>query len=464
MSLRLDAGRGVFLAVVGLCAALIGLLAGLQPKFALVAAIGSGFVLLVFADLATGLALFSFFSFLELLELGSAVSVGKLGGALVALGWLAVMATRYDARRDLLAVYPWLAAALVLFVGWALVSSAWAISASTAVSNTGRLFLNAILFLIVFTALENRRQVVLIMAAFLAGAVAAGAYGLLHMSSTLEAGRLTAAGLDPNELAAVLVAGVGLSAGLAINLRRSPGLRLSALAAGGFCLLGVCLTVSRGGLLALGALLIAAIAFSGRWRLKVVLAALLVVASAFLYFTAFAPPEARERISSATQGESRVQDGRTTIWAIGWRMAKANALVGVGSGNFQDSAKEYLLQPGVLTRSDQILLATPKVAHNTYLGVFAELGIVGLSLFLTLIVFSVGSSLRAARNFRDRGDEDGEALARCLAIALIGMLTADFFISQELNKQLWLLLGIGPALLAMSRQPRLSTQAGAGSP
>ena len=60
-----------------------------EPKFALAAAIGAGFVLLVFVDLAAGLALFSFFSFLEMLELGSVISVGKPGGALLALGWLA---------------------------------------------------------------------------------------------------------------------------------------------------------------------------------------------------------------------------------------------------------------------------------------------------------------------------------------------------------------------------------------
>lgn len=450
MSSRLDPAMGLWFAGLGLFAALIGFLAGAEPRFALAAAIGSGFVLLVFVNLAAGLALFSFFSFLELLELGSLVSVGKLGGALLALGWLAVLATRYQAKRDFLMVHPWMSAVIGLFLGWSLLSFSWAAEPGPTLGVTGRFALNAILFLIVFTAIGNRKQAVMVTAAIVAGAVAAAAYGMFNLSAANYAGRLGGSGLDPNELGSVLVAGVALSGALWVNLRRSPGLQLAAAAGGAFCLFGIFLTVSRGSLLALIAVLIAALVFSGRWRLKVLLASMMIIAVTFVYFTAIASPEAKERISSTTQGEARVPDGRTTIWELGWRMAKANPVEGVGAGNFRNSAKEYLLQPGALTRSDQILLDTPQVAHNTYLGVLAELGVVGLGLFLTLIGFSLVSSLRAARNFRIRDDIGGEALARAFAVALVGVLAADFFISQELNKQLWLLLGFGPTLLSLS--------------
>ncbi len=444
---------GLWLGGLGLFAALVGLLAGVDPKFALAAAIGAGFVLLVFVDLAAGLALFSFFSFLELLELGSVVSVGKLGGALLALGWLAVLTTRQDAARDFIVVYPWMSATIGLFLGWSLLSASWAAEAGAALGVTGRFALNAILFMIVFTAVRTRRQAVMVTAAIVAGAVVATLYGIANQSSAVYAGRLSGSGLDPNELASVLVAGVALSGALWVNLRRSPGLQLAAAGAGGFCLLGIFLTVSRGGLLALAAVMVAAILFSGRWRMRVVVAGVMIVAATFLYFNVLASPEDRERVSSSTQGESRVPDGRTTIWELGWRMAMANPVAGVGAGNFPNSAKDYLLQPGALTRSDQVLRSSPQVAHNTYLGVFAELGVIGVGLFLTIIVFSLSACLRAARNFRARGDPQSEVLARAYAIALVGTLAADFFISQELNKQLWLLLGFGPALLSISRNP-----------
>lgn len=448
---RVDPRTGLWLSGLGLFAAFVGFLAGVDPKLALAAALGSGFVLLVFTDLAAGLALFGFFSFLEVLELGSAASVGKVGGALLALGWLAVLATRHEPARDFLVVHPWMSSVVGLFLGWSLLSAAWATDTGAALGVTVRYALNAVLFLIVFTAIRSRRNATMITGAFLAGAVAATAYGLFTVNTEYYAGRLGgSSGLDPNELASALVAGVALSGALAVALKRSPGWRLASLAGGAFCLLGIFLTVSRGGVLALTVALIAAIFFSGRWRMQVVLATVLVAATTFVYFTTVASTEDRERISSSTQGEARVPDGRTTIWAIGWRMFEANPVNGVGAGNFRDSAKDYLLQPGVLTRSDQILRDTPQVAHNSYLEVLSELGIVGLGLFLTIIGFSLVSALRAATNFRIRGDPSSEALARGVAIALVGALAADFFISQELNKQLWLLLGFGPALLSLS--------------
>ena len=59
--------------------------------------------------------------------------------------------------------------------------------------------------------------------------------------------------------------------------------------------------------------------------------------------------------------------------------------------------------------------------------------------------------MRAAWNFRRSGDVPGETLARSIFVAMCGLLAADFFISQMYNKQLWLMLGIGPAMLAVSQ-------------
>lgn len=462
MAVRADLPRSAQLAALAALAALVGLLAGVEPKLAIAAAIGAAFVLVVFVDLAAGLALFGFFSFLELLQLGSMVSVGKLGGGLLAIGWLAVLATHHEARRDFLVAHPWMSTAIVAFLGWSLLSATWAADAGAAVGTTVRYLLNAILFLIVFTAVRDRRQLLMVTTAFVAGAVGATFYGLLHVSSELYAGRLGGSGLDPNELAATLVAGVALSVGLAANLKRSPGLRLVAVTAGLACLLGIFLTVSRGGMVALAISLLAAVLFAGRWRARVALLVGALAALTAVYFVVLAPPAARERITSATQGEHRVPDGRVTLWELGWRMAKDNPVHGVGAGNFRETVPDYLLRPGVIMRSDQVLLATPQPAHNTYLSVLAELGVVGCGLFLSLIAFSLISMLRAARCFRARGDPGCEILARSFAVGLIGVLAADFFLTQELSKQLWLLLGFGPVLLAMSRDP--GEPAGGGAP
>ena len=126
-------------------------------------------------------------------------------------------------------------------------------------------------------------------------------------------------------------------------------------------------------------------------------------------------------------------------------------MTGVGAGNFSRSAKHYVLQPGALFRTD-VVIFNPSVTHNTYIQIGAELGLVGLGLFVAIVGFSLAAALQAAKNFRSRGDPGGEVLARCLAIGLVGILVADTFISQMYNKQLWLLLGLGPAMLAISRR------------
>ena len=453
MAARLVPVNWLFLA--GFCGSslAVGLLAGIDPKLAIAASVAIAFVLVVFADLTVGLALFTFFSFLEVIPIGGVLSVSKLLGTLLAIAWIAFVLTHEDARSDFLAVHPGMSLVLGAFMGWVALSALWAESTDVVVGTFGRFLLNVILYLIVFSAVRDRRQMKLVLGGLLAGAVAAGIYGLFFSTAEQQIGyegRVTGAGLDPNQLASILVAGTALAVGLAASLKDNPGLRLATLCASGFCFLTTILTGSRGGMVALGVMLVAAILFSGRYRGRVVVISALVAVAGVFYISALAPSYVRDRIQSS-QGEERRLEGRSTLWEIGQRMVRANPVQGVGAGNFQVSSRHYLLQPGAVYRSDVIIL-TPQVAHNTYLEVAAELGIVGLLLFGSIAVFSVGSSLQAARIFRTAGDRGSEVLARSAAVALVGVLAADFFISQEINKQLWLLFGIGPAILAVSRR------------
>ena len=54
-----------------------------------------------------------------------------------------------------------------------------------------------------------------------------------------------------------------------------------------------------------------------------------------------------------------------------------------------------------------------------------------------------------------------ELFARGVIVALVGILAADFFISEQFGKQLWLLLGLGPALYGVARRtyPQAKQQA-----
>jgi O-antigen ligase len=149
-------------------------------------------------------------------------------------------------------------------------------------------------------------------------------------------------------------------------------------------------------------------------------------------------------------------------------MVEAHPVRGVGTGNFTAESIHYLIAPGALHRTD-LILNKQLVAHNTYLQVLSEMGLVALVPFLLILAFALWCLFTAARNFSARDEEGMELIARATLVGLMGILAADFFVSGQFSKQLWLLLGLGPALLAMSKRPSIDVaddgpEAGAASP
>jgi O-antigen ligase len=191
--------------------------------------------------------------------------------------------------------------------------------------------------------------------------------------------------------------------------------------------------------------MIASLFVAGRWRPPIVSMMAVVALLGIGYYALAAPQESRDRITKLDGGT-----GRTDIWRIGGRMIEAQPVRGVGSGNFQLTSGHYLLERPGAVKYDYFI-DKPKVAHNTYLHVLAELGLIGLGLFLAIIGFAVGCTYVAAKRFMEAGDRDMELLTRGLLLAIIGLLAADFFISAQYSKQLWLLLGLGPAMLAIAK-------------
>lgn len=448
MAARIDWPRWLGPLFMVFVAAPVGILAGYQPELAILVAFGLAFVLIVFADLANGVALFTLLTFFELLPglAGPALSFTKLAGLLLAIAWLAVLTTRTDAKADLMRSHPTVVTLLIFFIAWAGLSATWAEDPGGAAQAVYRFSLNAILFLIVYTALRTPDHVIRVLGAFVIGATAAAAYGFVAgdgISPYGEAARISGADQNANELASTLVAALVLACGLAL-VTRSPLMRIAYFGAAAFCTLGVFLTVSRSGLVALFVAATAAVVFSGRWRPKAGALAVLAVIGTVFYFAALAPPEARERVTTAEGGT-----GREDLWTVAWRMVEDEPLHGVGAGNFQTASIHYLLAPGALRRDD-FIVDTPKVAHNVFLGTLAELGVIGLGLFLALIATLLALSLRAIRLFERIGDVRMEIVARAHLVALFGFMASLFFASDEYKKQLWLLLSLAPVMLAIA--------------
>jgi O-antigen ligase len=429
-------------------ALLLGWLAGASPKLALGATLGVAFLVAVISDLALGLCLFTILAFFEVLPaVAGGFTFAKIGGLLLVVSWLATLAVRPGWRRDFLRVHPAATATMLAFLCWIAMSAAWAESPAVALGTLPRYAPNLALFLIVYTAVATRRHAVWVLTAFVFGATIAALYGIARPPSatSLRGDRIGGIVGDPNELASVLVAGLVLAVALMAVLRGRTFGRVAAGAAACVILLAIFLTLSRGGLLALGVVIVVGIFSAGRWRGMAIVLAVVAILGTVTYFAEFASPIARQRVTNAGSGS-----GRTGLWTVARRMVDAHPVRGIGAGNFEVSSVHYLLRPGAIP-ADYLIVDRPQVTHNVYLQLLAETGVVGVSLFLGLIGFAVSCALKAARAFKRLGDRPMEVIARAVLTAQAGVLTADFFISAQYNKQLWILLALGPALLALAR-------------
>jgi len=444
---RIGSPLAPLLTTTAVLALAVGALSGVQPRLGLLIAIGVTFTALVFANLLIGFAAMVLFAYLEVLSVLGGVSLAKVAGALIVVAWLAVASVGGSRARNFFSSRPGLAYLLLAFLGWNAISVAWAESSSEALSSVMRYTLNAILVPVAFTAIRDRRDMVRILAVVVAGAgiAAVSAIASPPAAESAVAGRATGTVGDPNELAAALVVGLALATAFAINRGVSAPLRgLSAISAV-LCLAGILISLSRGGLLGVAGALVVAVFMGGRWRGRVLAVCASIAGLAVAYFAFVASLPAKERVLNVGGGT-----GRLDLWTVGLRMIEAHPVRGVGSGQFAISSVHYLLRPGAIQRGD-LILSTPKVAHNTYLNILAELGFVGGLLFVAILLISLGCAISAVRQFRRDGDERLEILSRGLVVGVGGYLVTLMFISENYSKLLWILVALGPVLLAVAR-------------
>jgi O-antigen ligase len=423
-----------------LLACCFGLLLWLSPVWALIA-----FVPLVFLDAIPALNL-----------------AGKAVGLILAAAWIGAALTR---RMDVIggiARFRHLFECLVALLIWFLLTALWAADSGRVVSDIWHWVSVALLFAIVSTWITDERKLTWFCGAFVFGAVLSvlvgAGLGTLGGGASAEA-RLEGGAGDPNFLAAGLVPAIVLAGGT-IAATRNPLARLGCGMAIVICAIGIGAAQSHGGVLALLAVAVASLFVFRNRRTFVVLACLCVVAVGAVYFTL--TPDAWQRITHVEEGGS----GRTDLWSVAWRATEAHPLEGVGLHNYEVVAKEYTRQPGSLSSVNKIA-EKPHVVHNTYLEALAETGFIGAILFLLFALSCCYFAWRAGRRFEELGEPRLEALAQAVLVALIGMMVASIFISAGVDRRLWILFALGPAMLAIAERraagrPRLNGAAAEG--
>jgi len=371
-------------------------------------------------------------------------------GILILVGWLGTLRQRTDwaglvlSRRAI--------AISVGFFAWLALTAIWATSAGEVFVQVWLFYVGGLTALVIMTTFSTARSMQQLLTMFVVGAVLAVvvALGTSGFSSaaadpnSLHEGRLATGSGDPNVLAAGLVPAIMIAAGLFAAVR-SPLKRWPLIAAIAILAFGLAKTESRGGLVAMIVALIAAAIVFKKHRAKVVIT-LAVAASLFATFLAITPG-AWHRVTSLRDSGA----GRTDLWHVAWRISEDHPIVGVGLNNFRTVSRDYVRRPGNL-KNVRLVVDEPHLVHNLYLQLLAETGVIGLGLFLCLAGGSLAAARRAALNFDIRGESTLATLSRCVLVATIGMLAAAFFLSAGNDYRQWILLGIGPAMLGLSRR------------
>lgn len=318
-------------------------------------------------------------------------------------------------------------------VAWSVLSYFWSVApALTALRAASYVQLLLMVWLIWEFAQTGERQDSLLAAYVLGTYISALSTIYSFITKTgdnlgLVEGRYTAHGFNENELGIILSLSLVMSCYL---LATNKGPRAVWFIHLPVCAIAICLTGSRGSFISAAvALLIFPLNFGSFSKVQKrfsLLGLVLVAASG----VAFVPRATWDRIGSI-YGE--ISQGsltkRTYIWAAGLDVFREHPVIGVGAGAFGVSVYDKL--------------DIPYVAHNSYLSVLVEMGVVGEILFVALLAGLVHVIIGLPK-----------LESRTWAILLLTWAVAVLSATWEHRKPTWFVFGMLMARAAVSRDSR----------
>jgi O-antigen ligase len=342
-------------------------------------------------------------------------------------------------------------------LGWALAYSLWALASGLWTVSLGRTVYTlsslaiALVYMLAFAGLLGSRADVERLLGYVA--VAALGIGLFAIAAyvaggslAVEQGRASGGVGDANFFAAYEVVAIPLVLVLAGEPRKR-WLRIALYATVLLLIASVLTTFSRGGLIALLAIVVLTLVvpsrtiFRSRLQRTAVVVAVLVFAG--VGFNTLSGAYAPHLSSIFSEGGG---SGRLILWQGAWTGIKERPLTGLGYGAYPPASNDLIFRtPGASVR-DYDLHPDGQEAHSAYIGTAAELGIPGLVLFLGLLVSTVLALRRAAARARAAGELFLMRVANALTISVGGWAIASVFLSSETSRPLWIVVGIALAL------------------
>jgi O-antigen ligase len=253
---------------------------------------------------------------------------------------------------------------------------------------------------------------------------------------------------DPNFYAQIMLMLLPIGAVKSVT-ERAPGMRLVAAACTAVIAMAILLSYSRGA--ALGAVAV----FIGLFWLRYVrvwhfpLIALAIVAGLVVFPGYVARIATLEAVAAALSGQPSAGQAdsslrsRSTENLAAFRSFTDHPLLGVGPGQFPRYYQAYANEIGV-----EVHLAE-REAHNLYLGLAAETGLLGLTTFMTVIGVTL-SQLNRARRLASSARPDLAHISAALMLALVGYLVTSLFLHLAFARYIWLILALSGAAAAVT--------------
>lgn len=229
-------------------------------------------------------------------------------------------------------------------------------------------------------------------------------------------GRIGLGMYDPNDMAMILVTILPIA--LMYSFHSSGARRILGICAAVFGLFGIVLTQSRGGFLGLAAVTFFILFNRSRFNIKY----LMILVLLGVVLISFAPQSYWDRIN--TMGGEDSGSGRILVWKRSIQLISDNPL-GYGLNNFTSAYGRYV---DTIDEHTEWASQAWKTAHNSFLLIAVELGVLGLLIFLFLIYRTYNNFRKIKKMFPP--DSDIYRHAEFFRISLVGFLICAFFLSQ----------------------------------
>ena len=429
----------IWIAALGL-AAIVALFPGLWTLPALIALLGC-LLMLVKPEVAVYLLTLSvpLGSLLEIEGEEFSITPTEAIAGLLVVGW----ALRSLARRRVVIQFTPLSIPLALMLAIVAFSANHAESVALTLKETLKWLELIVVYLFIVAEMGSRRQILALLALLLTGAVIEALMGLAQFALNLgpeyyAIGRfMRAYGTfeQPNPYAGYLGMLIPLAIGILLS-RQTGWLRGYTLVALALALMAVGVSLSRGAWVGI-ALAVAAMSlfWSRRTRILLLAGSLLAAPLAALAYLDLLPPEVVTRLATALDYFRFVDVSQEVVtpqnfaviermahWQAAINMIAAHPLLGVGAGNYPAVYKWFALPEWTEPLGH---------AHNFYLNIAAETGLLGLLVYLSVVGIALLHAMRWliredalwARAGRARPHRD--LLWRGILVGVLGSLVAS---------------------------------------